>query len=293
LDNSLDPLPFHVMIATLGFAENTMDSDLVAALEFLRKRFPQANEWPERLGFVYFQKGDPARALTVLGPLLRPDANGLRPESFILAAESARVEGKVDMAIRILDAANAVYPKTLSVLNNLVYTLAQRPATLGRARSLLPELLKLDSDSFVVRDTVAMVCFRSGQVDEAESHILRALQAVDDKDYAALEVRMNAADILLAKGRVDVARNMIEQILKNPKCPKPVELRGRELMKLVAQAPLKGDLANATRLFQARKYEEALAILKRILLDPSCDGDVEKDATSLLRRVAEERAQKQ
>ena len=226
-----DPARFYSVLIDL---ESAQKEDLVRALEYLKEHMPDDWEWTERLGYVYFQKGDTRRTLNLIGPLIQENINEVQLESLLMAAESARVEGMSDKAINILSAAYETHSEQLAVLNNLVYCLAQQDKTLPQARKLLPRLLEMDKDSPAVLDTAAVVYLRSGDVERADEYMKKALERLDaGMDYSALEIRLNAAEIIFRQGNLEKAKQALEAILSDPDRSNIVDSRVHKLLNLV------------------------------------------------------------
>jgi len=212
-----DPAPFYKMVVDIKMAQRKTDGDLLNSLEFLRARFPADQTLSERLGHVYFEKGDMERALSVLAPVISKSVGKIRPQSLVVAAEAARQQGHWNQAARILETARTMYPDRISVLNNLVYCLAMNPATVGRARELLGELLEKEAESFAVLDTAAMVYLHSGQLELAKEYMQKALASIKDDHYSALETRLNSARVLLHSGDLGEAKKVATEVRKNPR----------------------------------------------------------------------------
>jgi Tfp pilus assembly protein PilF len=236
IEQADDPAPFYRAMVHLKSLERSSDTDMVSALEFLRQHFPDDRYWAEQLAYVYFQKGDAQRTLSVLSPVIEADVRGIRVQSLLVAAEAARMEGAQRQSVGILEAAHALYPERLNVLNNLVYVLAQDRATLKRARELLPALLQAGGDSYAVLDTAAMVHLRSGDLEKARQFMDQALNRMQDGSYGALEVGLNAAEILFRSGELDAARARLEKVRKDPRCPHAVVLGARRLLREIELA---------------------------------------------------------
>ncbi|MCX7591392.1 MAG: archaeosortase/exosortase family protein [Kiritimatiellae bacterium] len=236
VDAALDPAPFYKVIVDLKSFRGETDADVVAALEHLRAQFPESTEWSERLGFVYFHKGDPKRALSVLAPVLQQHAKTMRVDSLLLAAESARLEERLKDAIALLETAYALYPDNLRVLNNLVYTLAQNRETLGRARQLLDRLLEMGRDSFEVLDTAAFVYLRSGEMDRARVYMQQALDRLKRGTYSEAEILVNSAEVFYRSGQYKEALGKLEELRRVSQRTDVVELRARELRRAVEEA---------------------------------------------------------
>ena len=230
IEHAVDPTPFYKALVAVKGELGQDDADLTGALEFLRQRFPEQTVWPERLGSLYFDKQDPRRTLSILEPLLAKNGEDVRAGSWLLAAEAARIDGQDARAVRFLEAARAVHPDKLEVLNNLVYNLAQDPKTLPRAREMLPALLQQANESYAVLDTVAVVYLRSGDLHKAYEFSKRAIEKVKEDDYLSAEVHLNAAEILLRMGRFEEAREKLESVRRTAKRPVHVDLAARELL---------------------------------------------------------------
>lgn len=230
IQNAVDPSIFYKAVVEIKTIQETPDADLLTALEYLKEHFPADPEWGQYLGHLYFQRGDVDRALTILEPLVNQELAGVRVRSMLLAAEAARVSGYDAKAVTILERALEQHPDQMSVLNNLVYNLVQHPETAPRARELLPRLLELGGERFAVLDTAAMVCLRNGDLPQAQQYMDRALALIDEKDYSALETRLNAAEVLIAEGRLEEAAGRIQAVRQDPRVSNFLDIRARQLM---------------------------------------------------------------
>jgi exosortase len=236
VEHATDPTPFYKVIVEIKAAGNQQDADLVAALEYLRSKRPEETAWAERLGQVTFLRGDTQRALSVLSPLIHAGARGMRVQSLLMAAEAARLEGLDSRNLAILESAYSAYSDRLSILNNLVYSLAQNPATVSRALELVPELLAKGGDSFVVLDTVAVVYLRAGKLTEARRYMDQALAILNQDDYAAAEVTLNAAEILFRAGEYKEARAKAMKVRQRVDCPAILDMKARSLLERITEA---------------------------------------------------------
>lgn len=228
-----EPAPFYKAVVMLKGARDKRDTDIVKALQYLSEHDPESVRWAEQLGYVYFEKRDTRRALSVLGPVIDKDRSKVRLQSLLLAAEAARFEGNYARAVDILESAYSMYPDRVNVLNNLIYTLLERPATVRRAQELLPELLKAGQDSFPVLDTAAMVYLRVGQVDRAREYMERTLSLMEPGHYSTLEVTLNAAEIYLVLGEFDTAEEYLNAVWEYPERPAATDNRAKELLRQI------------------------------------------------------------
>lgn len=240
-DHSLDPQPFLKTLVSLKSAVKALDGDLIRALEYLQSRAGKDAKWVQELGGVYFAKGDTARALSLLGPVIDRDVGSVRVNSLFLAAEAARMEGKTARAISILQAAYETYPRRADVLNNLVYNLAQDDKTMARAAELLPTLLELDNKSAGVLDTAAVVYLKSGRLPLAWRYMEKALERVRKGDYSAQEIRLNAARIRYRMGDYRDAEARLQAILDDPVRSAVVDREAKSLLAEVRDRVKKKD----------------------------------------------------
>ncbi len=231
-----DKTPFYKTLVDLKIARRETDSDLLVALEYLQSREPDDTRWSEALGSLYFERGDLQRALTIFGSVIDEDIRGVQVRSLLLAAESARLQNRLERAVRILESAHALQPEQPAILNNLIYMLAQNPDTLPRARALLPRLLALDAESFSVLDTAAQVAMRSGDLDQAEEWIQQALDSINMDAYGAHEVRLNWAELLMRRGRLQEARKLLQALRQDARRPDFVDQRTRRLLRDLDEA---------------------------------------------------------
>lgn len=230
-EHALEPWPFYKIIIGLKIRSGKADPDVIRALEGLAAKYPDESIWAERLGEIYFQKGQTDRALGVLEDALAREVGHKQalPRTYLLAAESARREGNIPRAVKILRSAYVRYATDMNVLNNLIFTLAQDPMYVAEAMALLPTLLDSKRDDFAIHDTAALVYMRSGNLADAEKHMKKALTLVKKGDYAWLEVYLNAAETQIRMGKLREAHESLALILKNPQRSSLMDARAREL----------------------------------------------------------------
>ena len=284
-DDARDPRPFHEMLVNLSFSRHAMDADLTRALEYLRKHFPQETEWSERLGFVYFQRGDLSRTRDVLHAVMGDDFKGLRLNTVLIAAETARLQGQLRQATALLEKARREYPDNPVVLNNLIYTLSQDSATASRAVALLPTLLETGGLSFHVHDTAAKTYLSVGRIGQARKHIDLALAGLDEIDPAATEVRLNAAEILLAEGAYERALAATERIVKTSGLSSLVESRARDVHARSRHGLLDSRIRAALALARQGEGDEARLRMRALLKEPRLPADIETRARKALEDI--------
>jgi len=230
IENAEDPVPFYKVLVDIKAGGNQVDSYLLEALEYLREKQSRNPRWAAMLGRIYFQKGDMQRSLSIFSSVLKGDTRNIDVGTLILAAEAARRKSKMNKAIGILEAAYAMQPDQLNVLNNLVYLLAQNPRTLPRARALLPKLEPKAKESFAVMDTVAVVYMKSGDLENARKWMRNARASIDDNSYSAPEVRLNTARLLIKDGKYDEARANLQQLQQNASRTDYIDREARDLL---------------------------------------------------------------
>jgi len=231
IENALDPTPFYKTMVDIKAVGRKVDSYLIEALEYLQDQKKSEKQWAEMLGKIYFQKGDMQRSLSIFSSVMRGDTKNVNIGTLILAAEAARRNSKIDRAVSILESAYAMQPDQLSVLNNLVYLLAQDPGTLARAKALMPRLLSMGSDSFAVMDTAAIVYLRSGDIEKAQLWMAKAMAAIKDDSYSAQEVRLNAAELKIRSGKYNEARDSISELRQDSTRTDYIDQKARGLLR--------------------------------------------------------------
>ncbi len=231
-----DPTLFYKTIVQVKAAQKASDGDLVNALEFLRNQSGDNSEWIENLGFVYFKNKDMNRALSVLTPLIENNIEAVRTDSLMLAAEAARQQGEGEQAVSIIDAANKLHPKDISILNNLVYYLAMNPATVDRARLHVKNLLDNGEESFEIFDTVAMVYLYSGDLKLARKYMDKAMAIIPADDPRVLEMRLNMAKILFLSGNIKEAKGIIDEVSRDPERNFIVDKKSKVMLEEVEKA---------------------------------------------------------
>jgi exosortase/archaeosortase family protein len=239
IEHAADPVPFFRVVVIVKSATQATDADMVAALEYLRTKFPKETAWSEGLGTIYFERSDTRRSMRIFGQLLGDNMKQMRVRSLLLAAESARVEGESGRSVDILQAARELYPGEVSVLNNLVYTLSSSEGGAAHAAEFLQRLLQVGGERFEVQDTAAMVYLRLGRMADAQRHIEEALSRCDERAYAAPEVHLNAAEVYLRMGKLDKAKEQVGVVLKKADRTSYLDRRATDLLRRIGEAERK------------------------------------------------------
>lgn len=232
--NALDPTPFQMAIVDINAHTGQPTADLALLLNRLHTQFPADPQWPERLGILYFQKGDTRAAYGVFSSMVAKNlADRMQVPSLLVVAEAARLEGLNREAAEILARAYERCPDNSDILNNFIYVLASDQKTLGQAQALLPRLLEKRKDSSSVFDTAAVVYFKAGLLRRAAEFSEKALQLVRPGDYAAAEIHLNAAEIRLLMGDCNAARTELNLARRPDLLPLAIERRRRTLLSAV------------------------------------------------------------
>lgn len=281
-DHARNPQPFYQMLVNLNFVDGSLDRDMVAALQYLQKEFPQDTRWAEQLGLVHFRQGDSGRALSMLAPIVRADdIRGVRISSILLAAESARLENRPRHAVSILEAALHEYPNHPVLLNNLVYTLARQPDTRERAVALLPHLARLAGEQPELLDTMAVVYLEKGRLNRAAQLVETALERVDKRAYAYPYIKATHAEVLAARGDPRAGLQIFREIAANPDYPSQVKNEIQQRMDAVGRQSIVESLADARQYFRDGETERAQALLRDILRSPFATDDIIREARQL------------
>ncbi len=281
-DHARNPQPFYQMLVNLNFVDGTLDRDLVAALQYLQKEFPQDTRWTEQLGYVHFRQGDPGRALSTLVPIIRgEDVRGVQIASIILAAESARLENRLQHAVSILEAALNEYPDNPILLNNLIYTMARHPEMRERVVNMLPQLERLAGDQPELLDTMAVVYLAKGQVERAAFFVDKALELVDERAYAYPYIKATKAEVLVAQGDLRAGMQMVRDIVANPDYPSQIKNEIQQRMDEIGRRTIAQNLETARKHLEDGEQNRADELLREILRSPFATDEMIREARRL------------
>ena len=86
------------------------------------------------------------------------------------------------------------------------------------------------SNSFAVYDTLAMVHLKSGKISEARDLMDKAIETLDAGDYSAMEIKLNAARVLLRGNDLVGAKRMATEVLRDSATPAHLQREVRELL---------------------------------------------------------------
>lgn len=232
-EHGLDPTPFYKAVVAIAGARGATDAGVERALNYLHDRFPGEREWRERLAYLHFNRGDTKRAGVLLVPSLEGGIKGMDVQTLIIAAECLRLEGNLEKASDLLQAACREYPESLSLLNNLVYTLALQKGRAGQALEMLAGLMRRAGNDSQVLDTAALVYLRNGQLDKAEEFMDKAGKRENVAGYPALESELNRAELLFRRGKLKAALEKLEAVRRSTLCPPLMDVEARRMFEAI------------------------------------------------------------
>ena len=137
--------------------------------------------------------GDNKTAYTVLSGALAvfPDEPDLLYDLAMIAEKLDRIDVVEAKLLRLIE----LKPANAQALNALGYTLVDRTPRIAEGLVLIERALVLMPDDPFILDSVGWAHFRLGRLDEAETHLRRALEQRPDPEIAA-----HLGEVLWAKG---------------------------------------------------------------------------------------------
>lgn len=214
IEASPAPHPFlYGKLAELKKGEVVPSDDLIDALKRLRQYEPGNPVWAELLGYTRFQKGQAEMVDATTQMLAAIEAGHTTRTAYAVAAEATRRMGNPDMAVDLLRKGLDQHPNDLSLLNNLVYTLALDPLTVGEAVEKVPLVMSLGGTNEHVLDTAAVVFINAGAYDKAEKVIARQLALVAEGCNMWARALLHSAEIQLRRGNPASAQATVSRML--------------------------------------------------------------------------------
>lgn len=139
-------------------------------------------------------------------PAENPSASAELLYDFSLCAEKIGKYEEMEAALRrILQ----MEPNNHHAYNALGYSLADRNIRLDEAYQLIDKALELVPDDPYVTDSMGWVLFRQGKLDDAETLLRRAYDAMPE-----IEVIAHLGEVLWLKGKHDEARKLFDEATK-------------------------------------------------------------------------------
>jgi tetratricopeptide (TPR) repeat protein len=217
LREAIDPGPmlYKIMAELRGAnASAPLDDDMVATLKRLRRSEPNNALWAEMLTYVLFHRESWSELMNCLGEARAAlDAGSKKRAIFLLGAEAARQQQLIDQAAEILKKGLAAYPGDTALLNNLAYTLAQDPSTVGEAQKLIPQLAVLAEKEPQIIDTIASVWLRGGKAKEAEPWVQQLERFAKDQPRWRARACLHRAGIAVLRGDPAEAQRLCRILL--------------------------------------------------------------------------------
>lgn len=213
IESSLTPPPrFHRTLVELKMNDQDIqaDNDLIASLKVLRSAEPGNPLWAQMFGYVRFARGgwESIDALSHMTSALDLGATNKTP--FLVAAESARLLGQHARAADILQRGLRTHPGDVSMLNNLVYTLALSPGDAGSSNTAAPQAQAMELASRLmaqagndphVMDTAALAFACGGNLGRAESLCTKLLRESSPGSRLWFRAKMLSADIVIRRAK--------------------------------------------------------------------------------------------
>jgi len=230
IKHAKDTQPFDEIFVLLKNEKGGFDSNVTSSLERLYRKDSENQQWKEMLGNAYYQTGRSKDALKLLNSVIKKGNTSIK--NYVWAAESAFFTGKTEEAIKILETAYQKYPGNPAILNDLIYLLAEKPATAPHAATLLPRLLKIPgtSSSPTILDTAGYACLKNGKLTEAEKYLTQAMALVDNKNPQWLLISLHNAELNYFQDRLPKAQADLLMILSREKRNHELRMKALSLL---------------------------------------------------------------
>jgi Tfp pilus assembly protein PilF len=189
------------------------DQEMVDALQVLRREDPDNPLWAEMLGYIRFRRGgwETVDALAQMTAAIRLGAH--RVETYLMAAESARLLANHDRAADILRQALKRYPQDMRLRNNLALALSATLDGRQEAMRLAEQVAEQAPEHPDVLDTAALCFLRGRQWDRAEGYTRRLKTAAGNGTRLAVRAGIYEAEIALRRGNPGQAIDMLNALL--------------------------------------------------------------------------------
>lgn len=121
---------------------------------------------------------------------------------FMLGSALER-QGEADSAAVLFEKILKVDPNHAQTLNYLGYMWADLDTNLQRSFELIRKAIELDGDNPAYLDSYGWVLYRLGRYEEAETHLKRAIELMDDHDYVLYD---HIAEVYIGLGQIEDAK---------------------------------------------------------------------------------------
>jgi len=152
--------------------------------------------------------GNNAAAYTVLASALDqfPDDPDLLYDMAMVAEKLDQIDVVEQKLRRLIE----LKPANAHALNALGYTLVDRTPRVAEGLALIERALALSPDDPFILDSVGWAHYRMGRLDDAETHLRRAMELRPDPEIAA-----HLGEVLWAKGERTQAQDVWQTQLKS------------------------------------------------------------------------------
>ncbi|OGV61487.1 MAG: hypothetical protein A2498_16425 [Lentisphaerae bacterium RIFOXYC12_FULL_60_16] len=189
-----------------------LDTAMVQALRTLRQREPGNPLWAQMLGIVRFNRGgwEIVDAMAQMHDAIEAGAGNRTP--YIVVAEAARRLGDLDRSRSVLEEGLRLHPNDLALINNLAFTLALSPGRENDARQWIPALEAAAGDNPHIRDTLAVVLFKTGKPETARRMLLEIIQQESADSHFGFRARLHLAEMALSSDNLREAQQHLLDI---------------------------------------------------------------------------------
>ncbi len=221
------------------------------------------------LGLAYLQSGHPHHAVRYL--LNSNKLNPGHPQVLLTLAEAFRACKDREAAMEVLEGMLLVQPTNLDALNLLAVLLLE-DGELQDARHLLRQALRIDPQNVQAHLNLGVVCLQSGFMAAAVREFERATQL--DSQHARAWFNLGhclvlVGDVERSLEALDHAAQLSEEAVRAYAGSDPQS----DTVKRWRELGRDSRLLSASQLIGAKRYEEARAVLGRILADEPNNPD--------------------
>jgi len=178
LDQAIDILKEGVLRATAGRDESRF---------YLASALSRAERYTE--------------VVAIAEPLVARHPNEIR-FIFMLGAALERTQMQ-DSAAVLFERILKIDPNHAQTLNYLGYMWADLGENLQQSLNMITRALEIDGENPAYLDSYGWVLYRLGRYEEAETHIRRAIELMEDQDYILFD---HLAEVCVSLGRQEEAR---------------------------------------------------------------------------------------
>ncbi len=221
------------------------------------------------LGLAYLQSGHPHHAVNYL--LKSNEYNQGHPQVLLTLAEAFRACKDKESAMAVLESVLLIQPTNLDAINLLAVLLLE-DGELQDARRLLRQALRIDPRNVQAHINLGVVCLQSGFMDAAVREFDRATQL--DPQHARAWFNLGHCLVLIGDVErsleaLDHAAQLSDEAVQGYAGADPQS----DTVKRWRDLGRDSRLLSASQLIGAKRYEEARAVLDRILAEEPNNPD--------------------